>query len=498
MPTLYTALRAHITGTIAKKKQLPAPSYGIEELVAAARKPKKHKERIYRLSLRQRFKKIHALSPRPTVIVIGAGLAGLAAAHELYSVGYDVTVVESQDHVGGRVKSLHNLIPGRVVEGGAELIGSNHHAWLSYKHKFHLHFSDVLEPPNAPVILGGWLLSSPEAVVLGMEFNKATRRLNDAARVVNADRPWASLDAQALDRRSLQDEIDTMPVSELCKLALKEQLVTDNGVPADCQSYLGILAMIKGGGGHSFWTDTEVFRCKGGNQQLAELLSESLPKGSVRLKTRVKKISLSKHGVEVSLSKGLPLRAQDAILAVPPSVWGGIKIEPRLPDSYKGQFGKNVKYLMNVRKNSWLPHSPSLSTDGPVDLTWQGTDQQPGPRGSLVAFSGSRDAETCRKWKNRKGKYLAMLNPIYPEIHKGIGRCEFMDWPGNKWSRGSYSFPAPGEVTSVGPLLRAGFKGRLHFAGEHTCYAFVGYMEGALQSGLRLAEQLARRDGIIR
>lgn len=56
----------------------------------------------------------------------------------------------------------------------------------------------------------------------------------------------------------------------------------------------------------------------------------------------------------------------------------------------------------------------------------------------------------------------------------------------------------------TGPLLRKGFqirKGlriRMHFAGEHACYAFVGYMEGALQSGLRIAEQLARRDRVIR
>src|ERR1700722_8289720 len=208
MPTLYTSLRAHITGTIAKKKQLPAPSYGIEELVAAARKPKKHKERIYRLSLRQRFKKIHALSPRPTVIVIGAGLAGLAAAHELYSVGYDVTVVESQDHVGGRVKSLHNLIPGRVVEGGAELIGSNHHAWLSYQHKLKLHFSNVLEPANSPIVLRGLRLSHPEAKLLQKELDRLLKKLNDAARSIDADRPWRSRRARELDRRALQGGVD--------------------------------------------------------------------------------------------------------------------------------------------------------------------------------------------------------------------------------------------------------------------------------------------------
>jgi len=49
-------------------------------------------------------------------------------------------------------------------------------------------------------------------------------------------------------------------------------------------------------------------------------------------------------------------------------------------------------------------------------------------------------------------------------------------------------------VTTLGPQLRQGF-GHLHFAGEHTCYQFVGYMNGALRSGIDLAKRLARRDG---
>jgi monoamine oxidase len=72
-----------------------------------------------------------------------------------------------------------------------------------------------------------------------------------------------------------------------------------------------------------------------------------------------------------------------------------------------------------------------------------------------------------------------------------------MDWPGDVWSLASYSFPAPGQVTALGPTLRSGV-GRLHFAGEHTNYAFVGYMEGALQSGLDVSRKLAARDGVVR
>ena len=68
-----------------------------------------------------------------------------------------------------------------------------------------------------------------------------------------------------------------------------------------------------------------------------------------------------------------------------------------------------------------------------------------------------------------------------------------MDWPSDPWVKASYSFPAPGEVTTLGPLLQQAAGGRIHLAGEHTCYAFVGYMEGALQSGARLARKLMMR-----
>jgi len=66
-----------------------------------------------------------------------------------------------------------------------------------------------------------------------------------------------------------------------------------------------------------------------------------------------------------------------------------------------------------------------------------------------------------------------------------------MDWPSDPWVKGSYSFPAPGEVTTLGPQLQQPLGGRVYLAGEHTCYAFVGYMEGALQSGARAAKRIA-------
>ena len=209
-----------------------------------------------------------------------------------------------------------------------------------------------------------------------------------------------------------------------------------------------------------------------------------------------KAIKIDAKGVTVFTNKGKPLTGSDVIVGIPPTMWRGIAFSPSLPKSYSVQFGKNVKYLMNVQSDCWKPDSPDMSSDGPIDLTWEGTAEG-GPRVGFVAFSGANDAKECRSWQAKRTRYLRALGSVYPSISQSCLKGLFMDWPGKKWTLGSYSFPKPGEVTRVGPLLRSGFKRKVHFAGEHTCYAFVGYMEGALQSGLRVAEQIARRDGVI-
>jgi monoamine oxidase len=133
-----------------------------------------------------------------------------------------------------------------------------------------------------------------------------------------------------------------------------------------------------------------------------------------------------------------------------------------------------------------------------VNLTWHGTDGQPGPGEAMVAFSGGPAAEICRDWGARRiDTYLGELEKIYRNIRPAYSRARFMDWPGDIWAKGSYSFPAPGQVTAQGPTLVDGL-GRLHFAGEYTSYAFMGYMEGALHSGAAVARRIAAHDGVVK
>ena len=112
-------------------------------------------------------------------------------------------------------------------------------------------------------------------------------------------------------------------------------------------------------------------------------------------------------------------------------------------------------------------------------------------------LQGFEDSGVSLPPDKRDAAYAEEMQKRYPKYAEAFVASRFMDWPATPWTRASYSFAAPGEVTTMGPILRKGIEGRLHFAGEHTCYKFAGYMEGALNSGLSVARRLATRDGIV-
>jgi len=436
------------------------------------------------------------------VIIVGAGLAGLACAHELDLAGYDVAVFEARRRVGGRVLSLGDLVDGSNVEGGAEFIGSNHPLWLAYAKRFRLDMMEVSDDGDlaAPVVLDGQRLDEKQSRELYEQMDAAYRTMLADAANVNLDEPWRTPDALTLDRRPTSDWISAVEAPALCKRALAVELQANNGVAVELQSYLGNLAQVKGGGMERYWEESEAYRCKGGNQQLAIRLARSLG-DSVKPGLPVLAIRAQADRVNVTAGDNRTYEADDVVLAVPPSIWRRLQIYPDLPSVLRVQFGSAVKYLAGLRSAFWRDQglSPDALTDGQVCMTWDGTDGQDARNGAaLIAFSGGPAAEAARKHPPHSvdSAYSAMLSQIYPEFPRHFLKGRFMDWPSDPYTGCGYSFPAPGEITAVGPILRRGL-GHIHFAGEHCCLPFVGYMEGALQSGAALARRLARRDGVL-
>jgi monoamine oxidase len=441
-----------------------------------------------------------------SVVVIGAGFGGLACAYELSQVGYDVTVLEARDRLGGRVLSFNGkseFVPGRNVEGGGELVGSNHPCWVHYADKFGLEFLDVSEAElEAPIVVNNKRLTKDESDALWEEMDAVAQRMNADAKDLNGYTPYLDPRAKSLDGRSTKSWLDQQKdISDTTRAALTALLESDNGQALDRMSYLGELSMIAAGGMDRYWTESEVYRCKGGNQQLATKLAEAIGVKRVVLGLPVIEVQAKGEKMVVIARDRREIECDDVVLAVPPSVWGKIAFSPGLPASLVPQMGTNLKMLVHFKNRFWLKSElgpDTLQNQGFIAQTWEGTDGQEGDDNvALHCFSGASSSLASLQLDKatRDASYADAIQKIYPGAKEAMVKTRYMDWPRDPWAMTGYSFPSPGQITTLGPVLHNGV-GRLHFAGEHCSYGFLGYMEGGLNSGARTAQKIAKRDGL--
>jgi monoamine oxidase len=400
------------------------------------------------------------------------------------------------------VLSMPDVVKGKVVEGGGEFIGANHPTWAAYKQQFRFDYAPASEDKKSPpIIIGGKKLDERQARTLTDEMTVALATMNAQAAKIDADVPWKSDNAFELDSMSTAQWLASLKVSDLCRKLIQIELEGTNGVALTRQSYLGNLTQVKGGGVEKYWTDSEAYRLLGGASQLTLKLQQALGIDRITHKAPVIAIRAAERQMVVSTADGEPHECDDVILAVPPSVWGKIDFFPRLPPGLRPQMGEAIKYLATVKEAFWArkTYSPNGHTDLEISSTWDATEKQGGGPAALCAFSGGPVAESARNISpgDRDKRYGLILEAMMPGYKDYFVRSRFMDWPGEQWTAAGYSFPAPGEVTTMGPVLRESY-GQMHFAGEYACLKFVGYMEGALNSGVTVAREIAIRDGVMK
>ncbi|MFN0051495.1 MAG: FAD-dependent oxidoreductase, partial [Planctomycetales bacterium] len=113
------------------------------------------------------------------IIIIGAGMAGVAAAYELQFLGYEVQVVEARDRLGGRAHTLDRFIKNKTVEAGGEMIGLNHPAWISYADQMGLTLLPIPQDAEAdmPIIMGNKRLEAAQAKALWTEMRASLTKI---------------------------------------------------------------------------------------------------------------------------------------------------------------------------------------------------------------------------------------------------------------------------------------------------------------------------------
>jgi monoamine oxidase len=449
-----------------------------------------------------------------SVIVVGGGFAGLATAYFVSALGFDVTVLEARDRWGGRVwTNRGSFVPKRNIEFGAELIGWNHAAWRGLAQSFGLGFAMLTgdKKLRRPWDLGKLgVVTDDAAAALDEAVGEVVEHLERTAIGFPAYRPW---DAPKLRHPSLGSWLKDQSLDPKVLAAVEIMFSNDNVGPTHRQGLHGVLAQIAGGGCLRFDPDTEVMRCADGNDKLAAKLVELNPTADFRLRSPVYRAGVNVDGRRAFVAVGpdpahiSPIDADYVVVTVPPSIYDG-KAPERLilqgpdPRAHAITLGPAVKHFARARTRFWK--EDGRAPDGMSQAageTWDATDAAKSGPFELSLFAGGPAAEAARNARTGQDPkadafYTKWLRQLYPHYDAAGDDTRFVSWPDEPWIRCGYSCLAPGaEELTRAKNLSSPYRGRLVFAGEHTCPAFYGYMEGALESGLLAADQILQSMG---
>ena len=438
------------------------------------------------------------------VIVVGAGLAGLAAARQLHRAGHSVLVIEARDRVGGRVLN-HSLGGGQAADVGGQFVGPTQRHILGLAAELGVATQPIFTSGLTILEFGGRRHSYrgiPRLSPLQLaDSARAIAALERMARRVPPDAPWQAAGAAAADSRTLADWARRNVRTRLGRFAIE---AFSRGVLA-CEpgevSLLHVLFYLRSAGGFRQLTETsgaaQQDRFAGGSQLIAIRMAEQLGPGRVRLGAPVARIEQAPPRVTVHAA-GLVATGRRAVIAVPPALAGRISYDPPLPAdrdqlTQAAPMGSVIKCLAIYDEPFWrhAGYNGQATSDGPAAQVTFDTGPPAGPPGILLGFVTGAEARRLARADpaQRRAEVLGSFARYFgPAAARPADYIEH-DWTADQWTRGCYGahFP-PGTWTQFGPALRQA--GLLHWAGTETATHWSGYMDGAVQSGQRAAREV--------
>jgi monoamine oxidase len=436
-----------------------------------------------------------------TVTVVGAGLAGLSAAYDLQRAGWQVTVLEARNRVGGRVYSLRGFSNGLVAEGGGEFIEETHTRMLAFAEQFHLKLGRVgswqgedRDWASFEGKAGPMSKTDIWGTNLRVEVEKIWLALAELGKLVpDPFNPQTARGADYLDTKSTADWIDTLDVHPLAKRDFIQHIRAEYTCEPNRHSLLDLARNAS-----MYYSSIERnlnYRVVGGNDLIPRALAAALP--DVRLNSPVTSIRVLPDEVTVTYKQGdsyFTTSSSFAILAIPLTTARLIEFNPTLPDAHRRMvnevsYGSVTKVLIEYRKRFWDERgwNGRLVTDAPIGYTWHATSHVDHEHGILTAYTGGAPGAKLASLPDEERIKVAVdeIEIRFPGSSNLIECTATMAWPNEPYTRGSYAALAPGEVTAHWKTL---FEpaGRLFFAGEHAT-PIQGFMEGAVESGQRAA-----------
>jgi monoamine oxidase len=436
------------------------------------------------------------------VLVLGAGMAGLTAALALHRRGHDVTVIEYQNRAGGRLLSVP-LTDGQFTEAGGGHFRSNMPLVLNYLRHFELPI--VTMNDGLPrYLIGGktaqaaflaswpWALTDEErGVSVSSNLNRYLFRNGlDTETVLDPSWPDAET-VRRLDNVTLGDLIKRVGGSD----AFLATLDAHGGTFTSRSAALGSMPDLA-----YHFGDQNLFRIRGGNDLLPQAMAGLLD-DRVVLDAPIIAIDQTGPRVKVTVRGGREFAGDAIITTIPFTVLRDVDVRPGWSSGKQRMFAEmewdiTVKVIVQTRTPAWLSQGVHGWPMAGGDRSWERvvdiTGNEPGGHGNVFFYLNGANAEAvlARPRGIRAREVVSAFQADMPDLFDEVITVQDFAWWEQPWIRASFGSPPLGGGWMIAEWTRP--EDRIHFAGDFTSMK-SGWVEGAIESGLRAARQIDPR-----
>lgn len=434
-----------------------------------------------------------------SVLIAGAGLAGLTAARHLAKRGASITVIEARPRAGGRVLTTRKPFRFRQhAEAGGDLIDDSQEAMCALIAELGLR--------RAPILDSGFTGIRHDArgrLVSGKNgWLDLQRRLQPEIRALCAsEQRWDGGVAEALARESVAEWLSRTRAPK----SIREVATGLRGFFLADPEDLSLLALVDQFAEDGVPGEERMFRILGGNDRLPAKLARSLG-DRLHFDTVLRRVRQTARDVTAileSAGRAYEQRADYLVCAMPATTVRDVIFDPPMPEAQRQavaslRYGAATKTALQFNRAVWRKRGQprGFGTGLPIGAVWDGNEEQAGGAraGILTLLAGGRASASTRAMLSNGGPASILRQITWLNLREAdLLAWSSMSWESDPWARGGYAYFDPTFAPFDRSWLARPFA-RVFFAGEHTSLRWQGYMNGAVETGVRAAEEIAARE----